>query len=330
MRHFVVITSVFLFSFCFSINSAFAYEKVYYYNDTPEARKSLEKNIDKIDIFAPQTYGINKYLVPLGKIPEDVKRLVAARGIKIMPLITNGNFSQDLIHRLLISPAAQDNVIRFLAEEGKANNYYGWQFDIEHIKAEDRDLFSAFVERTYPVLKQNNLVFSIAVVVRTDNSTTSDAYKNWSGAFDYARIASSSDFLSIMTYDDPESKGPAASLPFVTKALSYILGTGVPPEKISLGIPAYYWSWTMTSDPKRIRTGSHDRLETIRSRVHYTEGFNDLLGVPWLSFRERGANYIVWFENKKSFEQKTALIERNKLKGFSMWVLGMEDPAIWN
>lgn len=305
-------------------------ERLFYFTDTSAARTSLMKNIDKIDIFAPQVFGINKSLTAHGALSDGIQNMVKSHQVRIMPLITNDGFRQDIIHNLLASSSAQDKIIDFMVNEAKKNNYYGWQFDLEHIRYFDRDAYSAFVEKTSKIFKRNDLALSIAAVVKVNNSTTTDWYINWSGAFDYTRLAQAVDFMSIMTYDDPESKGPTASIPFVAKTLKYILESGVPPEKISLGIPAYYWSWTISPRPHRIRSGSYGRLLSIKARVKYTEGFDNILGVPWLSFKEQGIKYIVWFENQKSFGLKTKLIQEYSLRGFSMWALGMEDPQIWN
>ncbi len=247
-----------------------------------------------------------------------------------MPLITNDGFQQDIIHNLLASSTAQDRVINFMVQEAKDNGYYGWQFDLEHILSTDRDLFTNFVTKTYKAFRKNNLILSIAVVVKVDDSTVSSRFKNWSGVFDYRTLSQNSDFISIMTYDDPDSKGPTASLPYVINALEYILQDGVEPKKISLGIPSYYWSWTTYPMTKRIRSGSFDRLLSIMARTKYKEGFDDRLGVPWISFKEYGANYEVWYKNNKSFNLKTDLMKKYGLRGFSMWVMGMEDPSIWN
>ena len=72
-----------------------------------------------------------------------------------MPLITNTGFSQSIIHKLLISPADQDAVAQGLVYIAKKNNYIGWQFDFENISYLDKDLYSAFVEKSANFLHKN-------------------------------------------------------------------------------------------------------------------------------------------------------------------------------
>lgn len=330
----IILVSLFLAAMSLSANHVEAtttarYEKLFYYTKTQSAKTSLAKNIGKIDIVAPQVYSINKNLIPYGQLDEDLRNLLKDQPIKIMPLVTNDGFRQDIIHNLLASTTAQEKIIDFMVREAKSNGYYGWQLDLEHIPSYDRDLFSLFVERTYKNFKKNNLALSIAVVARSGEPGLTDWYKNWSGAFDYNKLSQNSDFISLMTYDDPDSTGPSASIPFVIRSLEYVLKSGVLPQKISLGIPTYYWSWT-TNPPKRLRSGSYGRLLSIKTRNNCQESFSNTLGVPWMAFREDGVDYKVWYENQKSFNLKTELVNKYRLRGFSVWTLGTEDPSIWN
>lgn len=37
----------------------------------------------------------------------------------------------------------------------------------------------------------------------------------------------------------------------------------------------------------------------------------------------------VWYEDVRSVGERLALVRRHALRGFSAWVLGQEDPALW-
>ena len=247
-----------------------------------------------------------------------------------MPLIVNAGFSQSVIHNLLTSTTAQDNIIQYMIKEAASNNYVGWQLDLEHIYFRDKDLYSNFVEKTASAFREKNLILSIAAVARKSDYEDSDFYMNWSGAFDYKRLAESLDFISIMTYDDPNSKSSPATIPFVEEILAYLIDK-IPPQKLSLGIPLYYWGWSM--EPfKRVRTGgTYERIKFIKTTYPiWWQGFDNTKGVPWLFYVDSGKRYIIWFENEKSFTNRIEIIKNDQLRGFSAWVLGMEDPKIWN
>jgi spore germination protein YaaH len=62
----------------------------------------------------------------------------------------------------------------------------------------------------------------------------------------------------------------------------------------------------------------------------YNSGFDDALGASWLTYSYQNKQYQVWYQSQQSFENKLALIKQNSFRGFSAWVLGDENPAIWS
>ncbi|MGD0576911.1 MAG: glycosyl hydrolase family 18 protein [Candidatus Staskawiczbacteria bacterium] len=304
-------------------------EKIFYlakYNAV-KGVEDVNKNYKEIDILAPQYYVVNANLAVSGNFGPKLKKAIKDHNLKVMPLVANAGFSQATIHNLLISPLAQDNVINALIGIAKSQKFIGWQFDFEHINYLDKDLYSAFVQKAYPLFKENNLIFSVAVAPRSVDYEDTDAFKNWDGAYDYQKIADSTDFVSLMTYDDSNSVGPTASIPFVNKVLDYIKGK-IPAQKLSLGVPLYSWKWSV-KDNKNIGQGSYAGALSVMENFRYNWGFDPDLGVSWLTYFFKNKEYKIWFENKQSFQDKLSITTQNNLRGFSAWLLGGEDPAIW-
>jgi spore germination protein YaaH len=291
--------------------------------------KSLEKNADKIDILAPQFYAVSTELKFVGGLGAQLKKVIKQKEIKVMPLIANTGFRQDVIHNLLLSEKAQNEIIKSLIDEAKKEKYIGWQFDFENISYLDKDLYSAFIEKSATLLHENGLVLSVAAVSRSVNYENTDFFKNWSGAFDYARIAKAVDFISLMTYDDPNSVGPVASLLYVNEVLDYVKDK-ISPEKLSLGIPLYNWGWRANPFQKVTAYGTYDGLLYVKKNFQHESGFDEILGGAWLTYFWQNKQYQIWYQDKQSFENKLDVINKNNFKGFSSWVLGVEDPDIWS
>jgi len=311
-------------------------ENIFYMSETKEKEgiKSLEENSDKIDILAPQFYGVSAKLKLTGGIDGNLKKALQQardknKDLKVMPLVANYAFRQDIMHNLLVSNKAQNEIITALVAEAKKENYIGWQFDFENISCLDEDLYSAFVEKAAQSLHENNLILSVAAVSRSVDYEDTDAFKNWSGAFDYERIAKAVDFVSLMAYDDPNSTGPVASLPFVNSVLNYVKDK-IPPEKLSLGIPLYNWVWSADPLKKVTSCGTHDKLLSIMDSFPCNTGFDSALGAAWLTYSLEDKQYQIWYQDKKSFQDKLDVVVQNNLRGFSAWVLGVEDPEIWS
>ena len=72
-----------------------------------------------------------------------------------------------------------------------------------------------------------------------------------------------------MSYDDPQSYGPVASLPYLDKVLKY-MNTQVPANKVSLGVPAYCWLWS-ENPRKKITSYTYELAEKA-----YKKGDNAL------------------------------------------------------
>ncbi|MCX6720302.1 MAG: glycosyl hydrolase family 18 protein [Candidatus Staskawiczbacteria bacterium] len=306
-------------------------EKIFYMSELKEKEgiESLKENVAKIDILAPQFYGVSAKLKLTGGLDNKLKTIIKEKNIKVMPLVANYAFRQDIMHNLLVSNKAQNEIITALVAEGKKENYIGWQFDFENINYLDKDLYSAFVEKTAELLHKNNLILSVAAVSRSVDFEDTDIYKNWSGAFDYARLAKAVDFISLMTYDDPNSTGPVASVPFVTDVLNYVKDK-IPAEKLSFGIPLYNWGWCADTSKKVTASGTYDGLLYIKSNYNCKEGFDSALGSAWLSYFWENKEYKVWHQDKQTFEGKLDIVNQNNFRGFSAWVLGVEDPQIWS
>jgi len=311
--------------------SQYNMEKIFYMSQGKEKEGivSLNKNADKIDILAPQFYGVSASFKLTGKIDSNLKKIINKKKIKVMPLVTNAGFKQSVIHNLLLSSTAQDGVIKSLVSEAKNNNYIGWQFDFENISYLDKDLYSAFVEKSAKALHDNGLILSVAASSRSVDYEDTNAFKNWGGVFDYARLAKAADFISLMTYDDPDSVGPVASLPFVNSVLNYVKDK-IPPEKLSLGIPLYNWGWSVSPSKKISQSGTYKGLLYIKSNFRHDLGFDPALGASWLTYSLNNKQYQVWYQGKQDFQVKLNLIRQDNFRGFSSWVLGIEDPSIWS
>jgi spore germination protein YaaH len=317
-------------AFFISPNFLLARENIFYYFNNVNGLNSYTKNAKQIDILAPQIYTVDFGFKIIEPNTKERKLLKEAKKKKteIMPLLVQKSFDKVLMSDILISPQGQDKIINFLIKEAKKQGYVGWQYDFENINHLDRDLYTQFVAKTYQKLKAENLKFSVAVVVRSNDYNPESKNQDWSSAYDYKKLAENSDFLSLMTYDDPYSIGPVASLPYVNRILDYMLQQA-PPEKLSLGIPAYCWQW---QNGKRTNSTTYELAsKAYRNADKKTREnkFYDYFGSENFRFVRDGVVHDIWCDSQKSFEMKNKIIEERGLRGFSVWALGQEDKNIW-
>ena len=183
---------------------------------------------------------------------------------------------------------------------------------------------------------------SAAVVPRFNedagtNSYDSWIYENWRAAFDYKALADTLDFISYMTYAQHTGgspPGPVAGFPWMKACLEYLLSLGVPPSKISLGLAGYSDWWYPAYDDRngsRLRGDdiSYVRAMQILDSAGVKPKWDDVQKAPYAMWESRGVFRHAWLEDSRAFMTKLELVKKHKLRGYSVWLLGLEDPATW-
>ena len=305
------------------------YTRVFYYQGGKEAKKSFFSHPKSIDVFAPQSYMLDTDGKLDGTVGDDLLVFARKNKIKVMPLVTNRRFSKSSAHTLLDNPTKQDSAINALIAEARDRQYWGWQFDFEQMDVSYRGKYSAFIKKAGDEMHKNGLVMSVAVVAQISQNPDDyrkDLWKRVIGVYDYAALAASSDFISVMSYDDPESKGPIARYLWVKQVIAYSLQS-VPKEKLSLGIPLYIWRWD-TEREKLVGIGGYKNLKTVLATRKVKYGYSAIEQAPFIRYSVKKKNYTIWYENGKSVTKKLELITSYKLHGFSAWALGLEVPDI--
>lgn len=309
---------------------AATYERLFYYREGPNARKSFFANPKSIDVFAPQTYSTDGRGFLFGEVKTDLLTFAKKNKIEVMPLITNGSFNASTSQELLDSITKQEVLINNLILEAKSFGYIGWQIDFEQMDLSYRDKFSQFVERTYVMFRKNNLKLSVAVIAQVSEKPAEYPKNLWQriiGVYDYARLAPSTDFVSIMSYDDPYSTGPVTGYEWLNKVIDFSL-TKIPKEKISLGLAFYYWQWRHI-DGKRVGIGGNEGIQNVLKKYDVDYYYSSEEQAPYFHYWSKGKGYTIWYENAKSIKQKISLIKEHGLYGFSAWALGLELASVY-
>lgn len=319
-------------------------ERLFYYVNRQDSYESLVKNIDQITVLGPQVYTVDSLGIVFGELDSRVLALAKAHRVKVMPLVVNEGFNGPALRRLLADTAARSRATRSLVELCQRHGYWGIQFDIENVNIQDRELLTAWYRETANALHRAGRTISIAVVHRTEETAGETGYhrflqESWRAGYDLAALAQAGEFISLMTYSQNTRRtppGPVAGLDWMRVNIDYFLKY-VPKEKLSLGIPTYGGHWFTRWDPalpERARSWSESVNWTWGSGLVERHGaamqWDSVAGVPYAFFPVGGVYEWVYLENARSFRQKMDLAKSRSLRGFSVWVLGPEDPAIWD
>jgi spore germination protein YaaH len=318
-------------------------EAIWYVRNDSVGIASFTANARRITIIAPQVYSIDSAGAIRGGTDPRIVALARANGVKLHPLVMNPGFDLGILHHIVTDHRARTASAHSMAELCRREKLDGIQLDLENLHVDDRDAFTAFSREVADSVHAAGCQISAAVVPRTGDDRGVRPYHRWMydywrGAYDYKALAESLDFISYMTYAQHtggSTPGPVAGYPWMEASLDYLLALGVPPEKISLGLAGYSDYWYPHYDP---RTGDarsrgddieYTRLMKIIRDAGATPVWDDTQKA-WVAMWERyGVFEHAWIEDARAFEAKLGLARRHRLRGYSVWLLGSEDPRTW-
>jgi spore germination protein YaaH len=317
-------------------------EALFYLIPGDRGYTSFREHVAHVAVIAPQSFALDRFGILHGHLPPEVIETARRSGVAITPVVINAGFSRRQAEELIHNDEAVDNAIGNLVEAADEQGLAGWQLDFEGLHAESRAAFSAFVADAARALHHRGKTLSVAVAARTDDRFT-DTFERFSGVYDYGALADAADFISVMAYPehDASDPGPLASYPWVQQVIEHVLESA-PAAKVSLGLPDYQVDFGerryRLTFYRRIRHRLHRFFHYIwrmvmrdgpanpaRSRLHWDPVLKS-------SYRVTGhgrRRHIIWVEDERAFEAKLTLVSEYKLRGFSVWRIGLEDPRIW-
>ena len=219
-------------------------------------------------------------------------------------------------------------------------NLDGVNVDIENVTHNQRSQYTQLVRLLREKIPSHKEV-SVAVAANPNGWT-----EGWHGSYDYAALAQYADHLMIMTYDEHYEggdAGPVAGIDFVEQSIQYALRYTTP-DKIVIGVPFYGRVWSLEGTRIQGQGVSIKTIQKILDQCPSTVTYDTASQSVKAEFTIRqgdsftvGANlsltpgnYVVWYENHDSYQEKLALIEKYSLKGAGAWALGQEDVTIWD
>jgi len=302
-----------------------------YYVNEPTSWRSLQKHGRQLGLVSPDWFVVEESGRLESKVDPKVVEWARAGGVPLMPLVVNRDFRSEVAAAVLASEGRRGEVVEQLVRAAAEHDFAGLVVDFERVPAAQRDNLTRFVAALASGLRRGGRRLGIAVhppllPARAPDSqrwvANEDAF-----AFDLKALARHADFISLMAYDmhyqagDP---GPIASLPWVEACLQRTLKF-VPRQKLLLGVPFYYRHW---SGPK-VNEGTYAQAVELAEKTQARIETHPFHREKTFTFRNgEGANQV-WFSDADAVADRIALARRYRLRGFSAWRLGQEDPALW-
>jgi spore germination protein YaaH len=316
---------------------------LFYMTSSAQSLESFYSHADKIDLLVPTWYSTDVHGLVWGGPNPEVMQVARAHHVAVMPIIIASAMGPEQYHQFLDDATARHVMEQALIRECRQNSYLGIQFDFEDISWQDKDALSKAVAEAAAALHSAGYQLSIATVPNAPGHASETAYsawmfRDWRGAYDLKALAQSVDLICLMTYDQHTRytpPGPVAGYLWVVENLKYALAV-VPKNKLSLGIALYGYHWFAEAPPGGKNT-PNPSAEYISSQsalqLAHTYGaklqWDTTDKTAWFYFYRAGDREWVFFTDASTFAAQYDLVKQYDLEGFCSWVLGEEDPSIW-
>jgi spore germination protein YaaH len=325
-------------------------KSLFYLTGDPASVRSFLAHADKVDILVPAWYAATADGLVSGGPNPLILETARQHHVSVMPIIVNAGFVQAEFHKLLADGAAQKRMLDALIRACNENGYAGFQFDFENVNWTDRDALSALVKESAAALHHEGLQLSIATVPNAPGGPGSETafsawlYENWRGAYDLKAIADAVDLVCLMTYDQNTRwtmPGPVAGWNWTITNIEFALKV-VPRSKLSLGIPLYGYHWYAGPPAKDPATGLNDKPNPTANYISAPDAtdlaraysakieWDPVDRTAWCYLNRGDLREWLFFTDARTFKERYELVRGRGLQGFCSWVLGNEDPAIWD
>lgn len=281
-----------------------------------------------INVISPQWLEVSNQSGTLANsIEPAVVTYAHSHGIKVWALFSN-QFNAALTHQVLGNQKAQANLVQQVVRAAQSAHLDGINVDFENVRTSDEAAFTAFVKTLHEKLQPLHITLSVDI-------TPDIVFLQDNAAFFHAGLASVSDYVIVMAYDEhwggDQTPGPVADLPWVTNAVFDLLDTGVPADKLILGLPFYTRFWYVHSDGSVTSVAVADSsVSSILSSHHASSTWNNQLGVAYAKYPKPNGYEEVWYETKETLARKLALVNNQQLAGIAVWSLGLSDKQTWS
>jgi spore germination protein YaaH len=270
-------------------------------------------------------------LKPGGQIVSQVQPQVVAyahqHGIRVWALLDN-QFSAKLTHAVLSSTSARAQTVQQIVALAKRSGLDGINVDFENVYSADQANLTKFVQQLHTALAPLHKTLSVDI-------TTDIVFLQDDAAYFHAGLAAAADYIALMAYDEhwggDKTPGPVADVPWVTRAVDDLLNTGVPADKVLLGVPFYGRFWYVHKNGQVSDTAvALPDIDNVL-RIHHAKAkWDEKLGVASVRYTKPDGYELGWYDTPETLRLKLNLVNDYGLAGVAVWSLSLSDHQTWS
>ena len=295
---------------------------------------SLRANADRLTVLFPEWLHLNRTGTALDFHdwdPEvtpantDVADVARDHHVAIEPVLNNaegGAFDPRRAHTLLASPVDQRLLATAIRDWLVQNRFQGLNLDLENLDAGDYERLPAFLAHLRDAFDPAGLQLSVDIEVGKPVPLPA--------------VAAEADFLVLMAYNEHYPggvPGPLAGAGWYDSVLARTLAQ-VPPSKLVAGIANMAYDW---SSAGRLAAPLSDQAALIVARDNNPDeapaqivNFDPRALNPTFNYVDDSSReHEVWMLDAVTAYNDLLMARRDSIRGAALWVLGNEDPALW-
>lgn len=300
----------------------------FYVSWDEQSRASLARNIDALDVVAPQWISLKGASgdIDLTDDPRAAALVQAARRRPaVMPLVHNARNAQwdgPEADRLILDPAARTRLFTRLADLARTNGYAGYIFDLENLSPRALAAYPTFLAEARARLRGLDRDVWLTAPIDDDS-------------WPLRRLQASADAIVLMAYDEhylTGDPGPPASQAWFQTHVAQAMGQ-LDAGRTVLALGAYGYDWALKSDFMPTTAGAvtfNEATQTARDSGAQVAMDAVSLNANYGYEDETGRRHDVWFLDAPAVYNQIKVADAFRPLGYGLWRLGSEDPGVWS
>ncbi len=282
---------------------------------------ALPRQLAGLDVFAPRWVTIRGAQGQVVVEPDNGAGPIAARDaprLKLMPLISNAHddiWDQAAADAVTLDAAARKAFLARLVQLATARGFAGYIFDFENMSPRADAAYPALLAAARAAFSASGLQAWATVEPGPDEP--------------FKALAASGDAAVLMAYDEcwaTSNAGPIAGADWLRQLLAARLA-GVDPRHVVIALAAYGYDWPDGRPGQPIGAAEAMRLAArMKAQVQRDPASQNV----HFAYAANGVSHQVWFLDAKAFAADRAVAAAWRPRGYALWRLGLEDPAIWS
>ncbi len=297
----------------------------FYTNGDPYSYASLQEHAAQITHLCPEWMTVINGMGNL-HIDGDTRllKLVATKGITLMPLLTNlvgDAWQPEAIENLAHGPAnRQDGFIQSVLSVLRSAKAAGVVIDWQQIDPAYKKDVTKFIDKFADALHDDNKDLWLCVQPGQELDY-----------IDLDALADNVDRFVAMLFDetsDTDPPGPLATRSWFEGWIRVLLQDSDTRQWI-IAIGSYGYDWTIGGKKAELISFSEAMSRANDAEIESAEVQGPSFS-PYFYFQDEDKEHAVWFLDAVTFLNQLREVRDQKAGGFALYRLGSEDPAIWD